>query len=188
MASHAYTDHLERLLSDVEELIDAHTRLRTGQRGRQWRLGAINRATLVMGVSCWEAFVEHILLESIDLLKPPSPPFGVWQALNASTRSAIGRFNTPSAENVRNLFRDSIGLTDVTQEWYWQNCDTQKATDYLNDVLRKRHEIAHGVNPRPIINNNYASWLPAFVRNLARCTERSLKQYLEQEMGLQHVF
>ena len=54
MPSHAYTNHLEVLLADAEELDSAHTRLRTGQRGRQWGLGAINRAVVVLCVSSWE--------------------------------------------------------------------------------------------------------------------------------------
>jgi len=147
MPSLANTRHLQALLSDVDELIDAHARLRTGQPGRQWRLGAVNRAIVVVSVSCWEAYIEQVLLESIELLRPGAPPMAHWQSLNATARSAIGRFNNPNADNVRALFRDVIGLADVTSEWYWRNCASQRSIAYLNDMLRHRHEIAHGVNP-----------------------------------------
>jgi hypothetical protein len=43
----------------------------------------------------------------------------------------------------------------VTAGWYWQNCDPQKAKALLNEAIKKRHHVAHGVNPRPIIHNRW---------------------------------
>lgn len=188
MASQAYTDHLIPLLNDVDELQAAHKRLRTGQRGRQWGLGALNRATVVMCVSSWEAYIEQVTIEVIELLKPPSQPLGHWQLLNASTRGAIGRFHTPNASNVRMLLRDSIGLNDITTEWYWQNCPPAKAMLWLDELLTFRHQIAHGAKPRPVIHSYYSSWVSGFIKNLARCTDRGLKNYLQNSLGMSNVF
>jgi hypothetical protein len=188
MPSNSYTNHLQQLLIDVDELITAHRRLTTGHRGRQWGVGSLNRAILVIAVSSWEAYIEQVIEETIILIKPPYPPVTNWQSLYASTKSTIGRFNNPNAEHVKTIFRDCIGITDITSEWYWRNCDTARAVEYLNELLSKRHEIAHGINPRPIIDNDYASWLPDFVRNLARCTDRGIKKFLEQNLGMNNIF
>lgn len=112
MPSNAYTNHLDVLLRDAEEIHDAHGRLRTGLPGRQWGLGALNRAVVVLCVSSWEAYIEQILMECIDLLRPAAAPYQAWATLNASTRGDIGRFNNPNAENTQRIFADSLGLQD----------------------------------------------------------------------------
>jgi hypothetical protein len=109
---------------------------------------------------------------------------GAWPALNASVRGMLGRFNAPDAENVAELSRNSIGLPDIRVAWGWQNCTAEQARERLNAALRYRHEIAHGVNPRPNILNLYSSQLPEFVRRLARCTDDAIRQYLVNTLGI----
>ena len=49
-------------------------------RGRQWKLGALNRAAVVLCLSAWEAYVESLALEVVDLMLPPAPPFNIGKA------------------------------------------------------------------------------------------------------------
>ena len=152
MPSHAFTDDLQQLLAESAELETAHADLRTGNPGRQYGLAALNRAEVVVCVSAWEAYVEQLVRESLQILHPPTPPHGVWEALNAFVENQLARFNTPSRENVRVLLQQSIGLPDIHLAWTWRNCTSPQAVDRLAEVMRRRHEIAHGVNPRPIIH------------------------------------
>lgn len=185
MASNAYDNHLIVLLRDADELDDAHRRLRTGQAGRQWGLGSLNRAVVVMCVSAWESYIEEVLRESLEALRPAPPsPMGTWPALNASARSQIGRFNNPNSQNVRQLISDCIGVADVTSDWRWQRTTDQRARDRLDEVMRNRHHIAHGVNPRPTIHNTYSSDLPGFFRMLARQTDGAIRHHLVAVLGV----
>jgi hypothetical protein len=178
MPSNAYTTYLVPLLEDAAELDEAHSALRTGQVGRQWGLGALNRAAVVMCLSAWEAYVEELVKEAIDSFRPAIPHQTLWQSINADARSQIGRFNAPNAENVRRLIADTIGLQDVTASWSWQNTTAQQARTRLTDAIRFRHEVAHGVSPRPTIHNNYASRLPGFFRKLSSATDDAVHEYL----------
>ena len=178
MASNAFKGYLIPLLKDAEELDKAHRNLRTGLAGRQWGLGALNRAVVVMCVSAWEAYLEEIVQEAVDVLRPGTPVVTEWQSLKARVSSAIGRFNNPNVENTRRLIADSLGLADVTGNWTWQNCTSEHACDKLNQVMKYRHEVAHGVNPRPTITNPYSKALPKFFRQLARRTDAAIKSYL----------
>jgi hypothetical protein len=78
MPSQAHVNHLEILLADATELDAAHTRLRTGHPGRQWGLGAINRAVVVLCVSAWEAYLEELVKEAIEAIRPLGPDMGTW--------------------------------------------------------------------------------------------------------------
>jgi hypothetical protein len=53
-----------------------------------------------------------------------------------------------------------------------------------NQALDLRHQIAHGVNPRPIIHNPYSNWLPGFIRRLALCTDDGVRNHLTAALGL----
>ena len=184
MPSNAFTGHLIPLLTDAEDLEDAHTRLRTGTRGRQFRLAALNRAAVVMCLAAWEAYVEELVREALQALRPADPPLGAWPMHNASVSRQLGRFNTPSAENVRQLLSDALGFPDIRPSWRWPYCTSAQASQRLTDALRLRHEVAHGVNPRPTVHNYYSSHLPDFFRRLARCTDAAVRNHLVVTHGL----
>ncbi len=178
MASNAYSQVLLVLLQDAKELDSAHSRLRTGQPGRQWGLGAINRAAVVMSLSAWEAYIENVVIEAINSFRPNPPHPTLWQSLNANALSQIGRFNTPNVDNVRRLVADTLGLPDIDQAWHWQNTTVAQARNRLTEAINFRHQIAHGVNPRPTIHNNYTRRLPGFFRMLARATDDAVRNHL----------
>jgi hypothetical protein len=184
--SHAFTVHLQQLLQDALDLDDAHSRLRTGARGRQYRLAALNRAVVVISVSAWESYVEELMRECLQVLRPPAPPLDPWPALNAHVRGLLGRFNTPSAANVAALINNCLGLADVHLSWGWPRCTSAQAVTRLDDALTRRHAIAHGVNPRPTIHNTYSSSLPLFVRRLAACTDTAVRNHLIATLGVAH--
>jgi hypothetical protein len=179
LPSNAFRVHLEQLLHDAEELDDAHSELSTGAAGRQYGLASINRAIVVMSVSAWESFIEELMRESVIALRPAGPPHAdPWPALNAYATGEIRRFHTPNAQNVAQLVQNCVGLPNIRLAWSWQNCTSAQAEGRLNDALTYRHQIAHGVNPRPIIHNNYSSALPGFIRRLARCTDAAVRNHL----------
>ena len=160
MPSNALSVHLDQLLRDATELDTIHTQLRTGLPGRQFGLASLNRAAVVTGVSAWESYVEELMRESLEALRPAAPPLGNWPALSAFILGELGRFNTPNAQNVANLINRCLGLANVRTSWRWRNCTPAQAEALLDEALALRHEIAHGVNPRPVIHNAYSNWLP----------------------------
>jgi hypothetical protein len=172
------------LLRDAVELRGAHARLKTGRRGRQYGLAALNRAAVVIAVSAWEAYIEELVRESINALRPAAGPLGAWSVHNASVRGQLDRFNNPNLENVRRLLSDSIGMTDVHQFWVWRNCTAPQAAQRLAAAMKARHQIAHGVNPRPVIYNHYSSQLPDFFKRLGLATDQAVRNYLVNVLGI----
>lgn len=184
MASGAFDSVLTPLLADVEELLEAHRRLRTRQRGRQWRLGALNRAAVVVAVSAWESYVEEIVRLVVAYARPAHPPRASWHSWETFTANALKRFNTPDVGNTRKLIRDCLGIHDLTRDWYWRNCPVHRSRARLEEAIQIRHHVAHGVNPRPIVHNTYARQLPGFFRNLAHCTDETVRLRVVSGFGL----
>jgi hypothetical protein len=184
MPSNAYNGHLLPLLIDAEDLDAAYAELRRVGGPRAVGLAAVNRAAVVMCVSAWEAYIEELVREALEAVRPPAPPMGTWPALNASSRAAVGRFNTPNTDQVRVLIADSIGLPDVQNSWFWPGCNPPRARARLQAVMDYRHAVAHGVNPRPAISNHYSTQLPSFFRRLGRCTDAAVRAHLVTTLGV----
>jgi hypothetical protein len=186
LPSNAFADHLIKLLKDADDLNSAHKQLRTGKPGRQYGLAVLNHATVVICVSAWEAYIEELVRESVVALRPLAPPTGQWSMHNAWVLGQLGRFNNPNMENVRMLTADAIGLQDVQLSWIWRNSTSAQAVQRLAAAMRLRHQIAHGVNPRPVVNNDYSSQLPEFFLRLGRATDQAVRNHLVNLIGLAH--
>ncbi len=186
MPSNALTGHLIPLLDDALDLDNAHSQLRTGRPGRPFRLAALNRSAVVMCLSAWEAYIDELVREALQALLPAGPSLGVWPIHNAWIRGQLGRFNTPSAENVRSILSDALGLPDIRPSWTWPPCTAAQAEQRLAHALRLRHEVAHGVHPRPAVVNQYSRQLPEFFRRLGRCTDAAVRNHLVGTHGVAH--
>ncbi len=184
MPSNACSVHLGQLLLDAVDLAKAHARLKTGRPGRQYRLASLNRAVVVLSVSAWESYVEELMRESLRALRPATPPLAAWPALNTSVLGLLGRFNTPNQANVEQLVQNCLGLPDIHLSWTWPNCTPAQAMQRLGVAMTYRHQIAHGVNPRPTIQNDYSRRLPEFFRRLALCTDNSVRAHLVNVLGV----
>src|SRR5215213_5121604 len=109
-----------------------------------------------MCVSAWEAYIEELVRESLTAVRPPGVPDPIWTVLQAPTLRALQRFNTPNTDQVRQLLSEATGLADVTATWSWRNCTAARARERLREAMDYRHQVAHGVNPRPVVINRYA--------------------------------
>ncbi len=189
MPSTAFTQHLVEWLWDADELLDAQRQLllHSAQRRRQWGRGSLNRAIVVTCVSAWEAYVEQVVIEAITAMRPAAgSPLGIWAALEASVNSSIRRLHTPNVDNVRGLLATSLGLPDVTIFWSWKNCTRARVLQQLARALQWRHQIAHGVHPRPVIPTKYATGLPKFFLRLGSRTDAGIRDYLVNNFGIAH--
>jgi hypothetical protein len=184
LPSNALLVHLEKLLADAEELHEAYGRLKTGRSGRQYGLASLNRAAVVLSVSAWESYVEQLMRESLRALRPAAPPLAAWPALSAAVLGLLGRFNAPNQANVEQLIQNCLGLPDIHLSWIWPSCTSARAVQRLTVAMTYRHQIAHGVNPRPTIQNEYSRQLPEFFRRLARCTDDAVRDHLVNVHGV----
>lgn len=132
---------------DSQNLVDIHRALNQG-RGRRFREVTINRAIVVLTVAAWQAFVEDLAEAVLDTIEPPvaDPTRPAWVLVNALTRGALGRYNTPDVSNTRSLLAN-VGF-DPHPSWVWgfgRGASTPATVSRrIDEWLRVRHAIAHG--------------------------------------------
>jgi hypothetical protein len=85
---------------------------------------------------------------------------------------------------VRVLLSDALGLPDVQLSGAWQGCGSVRAVQRLAAAMGLRHQIAHGVNPRPHVDSDYAARLPTFFRRLGECTDAAVRNHLVTTLGI----
>jgi hypothetical protein len=184
MPSNAFTGRLVPLLRDAEELIAADEQLDAVAALQRFATEALTRAVVVTCISAWEAYVEELVREAMRALHAPTPHPGLAQALHELLEDALGRFNTPSSEGVRLLLRRTVGVEDVRRSWYWPGMTIVQAGVALGQALNLRHQIAHGVHPRPAVHHHYSRQLPDFFRRLGRRTDAAVRRRLVNDHGV----
>jgi len=183
LSSRALSTVFRPLRSDALDLIGAHQTGATGIQGRQWNLSGVNRAIVVVSVASWQAYIEAVVKECLDELKPAGSQLGVWPALNASGRSAVGRLNTPNSQNVIKIFSECLGLNGIRQYWRWQANTPTQSVDRLDSYLRIRHKVAHGSIPRPQVQHSQAKTISKFFERLAEKTDSGLATEMNAAHG-----
>ena len=184
MASNAFSRHLHDLLRDADHIDDTTSQLPAEIMDWPARVAALDRAVVVICVSAWEAYIEELVRKCVVALRPEPPALGLWPVMNASVLSQIGRFNTPNFEQVRSLLSDTIGFQAIQSYWVTPDFTSAEAVQRLSVAMDLRHKIAHGANPRPVIDPFYASGLPDFFRQLSRCTDDAVRGHLLNVLGI----
>ena len=188
-------------ITEADNLLSIHGAVRTG-RGRRFKEPSLNRAAVVFAVGAWQTFVEGSVRYFLESMEPdPShhedgsrnPDYlaalSAWRVVNAAATNALGRFNTPRADEVRSLYR-FVGH-DPFSSWAWStgsHTTTSRATALKLDAwLLVRNAIAHGsgtlpdvdvLNKKPdgtrTLHKKNASSCIQFVRQLVNQTDRGL--------------
>ena len=103
------------------------------------------------------------------------------QRLSNEARPADRGAQAPLAIAVKS---DVVGLPDVHHYWRWQNCTSAQAVQRLAAAMEYRHQIAHGVNPRPAVTHAYADRLLRFFTLLGLCTDRAVRAHFVAVHGI----
>lgn len=208
MPSQSHQAFLDQLKS-VEQLIAIHGTLQAGP-GRRHEQDAIHRAGVVMTVAAWQAYVEKIIPEALDVIgadiRDPAavPPAPTWSRNSfllhcAAVQIQIKKFNTPNAANTRDLLKASFGF-DPLPFWVWhqgpRQWDNKRTRKRTEDWVRIRHTIAHGyalpddmgflkgVNGNARLTLGLLKECLKHFKHIALKTDDALRDCLENDYGI----
>ncbi|BAY93363.1 MULTISPECIES: HEPN domain-containing protein [unclassified Tolypothrix] len=104
-------------------------------------------SALAMFVAGWEAYIEELVRNFFDVTANPLNPHfhAVHSIANNAAERSLKQFNTPNAENSRNLLVQYTGY-DPINDWVWsrRSMNALATRQMLNDILQVRHSFAHG--------------------------------------------
>lgn len=84
--------------------------------------------------------------------------------------------NTPNSENVAKLFRLSLGIQNITDDWIYRRWGSDTYNKRLDDLLRLRHRVAHGAISTETVGKTRARKAVSLVRHLGERTVESVSK------------
>jgi len=112
---------------------------------------------------------------------------GGWQAELKVHRSAVlakyGALNTPSADNVDELFKNSIGFKSMSAQWTWHRKRSSQATADLTALIKLRGDIAHRTQASSTVLKKDVTDGVQLIRRLAAITSNRVNSYLQTNTG-----
>ncbi len=110
----------------------------------------LKRASLVMALAALEAYFEDRVVEAVDVICSKNQRSDTLADFyRRSLETDLKSFHSPTTERVKQIFQKYLGV-DVSDGWVWNNCDPGKAKVELNQLVKKRGDIAHrSLRPTP---------------------------------------
>lgn len=110
----------------------------------------LKRAGLVMALAALETYVEDRITEAANVIAGPEAAAGHLGSFYKTTlANDLKYFHTPSTDRIRAIFEKYLGI-DVTEGWAWNNYEPARARSQLNQIAKKRGDIAHrSWRPKP---------------------------------------
>lgn len=96
----------------------------------------------------------------------------------------VGRFNTPKAQNIQDIFHDVLGLADVTKTWGdFEDYTRNEARKQLDDFISVRGAIAHGDPDADEISAGDLGRFILLVVNLSIKTSSAVRKHVQEVTG-----
>lgn len=190
MPSPASTRYAARRL-DVARLVSAARRALNDDKR------VVRHACLAAIVAAWESYIEDLLTEALaEIAGGATANQQRTAALLADlAATARKRFNTPNAENARELLAKHTGF-DCLPSWVMprRRMVGIAVRARLNEVVEVRHAFAHGfpmptyswnIGPRgPMLSLGTIRWVDAFIADLVARTDRGMADHLKSTFGV----
>ncbi len=143
------------------------------------------RSTYLFITACWESYVEDLCEETLLCLLRHSTKARGWigKVINKRQRELIQTFNTPNSKNINKLYKDTVGITDLTNSWKWSGTTVTQAQSKLGTYLTKRGAIAHRTQTAIRTSKRDAEDYLEFIKTLVSKTERRIQNYVHRITG-----
>jgi hypothetical protein len=118
----------------------------TPRSGRRSQQAYIYQAALAAHVASWDSYVNFLVEEFYTKLVPLGGPVPILHDIaHDLSAEKIKRFNTPNAENTRQLLMETMKY-DPWPDWNWKRAarSSLSVRIHLNEILKIRHSFAHG--------------------------------------------
>jgi HEPN superfamily RiboL-PSP-like protein len=157
---------LTERLSDVDQLMKAHEAVGGLEPGRRYDVEGLNRAAVLMLCAHLEGYVEDVMTEALS-------------ALNADldANPLLANFHNPWPDRIDDLFA-FIGMQKPCRGISWQRASNPSVRTNLEELVRTRNRIAHGVtgvNIRKVEVTRYRRYVEGFAARFDRAVRSHVR-------------
>ena len=151
-------------------------------------------AGLTAYVAAWNAYIKNLVRDFYNVIVDPSDPKfrAIYTIAWKRAENALTRFNTPNAENTRNILVWYTGYDPINTLLWIQR-------EKLDDIVEVRHSFAHGfdmpsntwtqtLSRRGHLTNWGIHETKDFFKNLVNITDSGMKAYIKSTYELANIW
>lgn len=107
-----------------------------------------------MAFTAWETYVEDRLQEAVKQQVKLIKGSSMGNFFQKKLDEELKRFNTPTSDKAKKLYKDFLDIDDITEGWHWSNYNPKDAREQLNKWIKLRGDVVHhskdiSANPLP---------------------------------------
>jgi hypothetical protein len=93
------------------------------------------------------------------------------------------KLNTPKTQQIETLFREAVGIENVSNTWKWRNMTPERATRKLDRMVTLRGAIAHrGSNSATVTKTQVTDYFD-FIKKITAKTGMAINQHVRAATG-----
>ena len=151
-------------------------------------------AGLTAHVAAWNTYIKNLVRDFYDVIVDPSNPKfrAIYTIARKRAENALTRFNTPNAENTRNILVWYTGYDPINTLLWTQG-------KKLDDIVEVRHSFAHGfdmpsnawtqsMSKSGHLTSEAIQDTEDFFKNLVEVTDNGMKAHIESTYGLTNIW
>ena len=147
-----------------------------GQENRKLseKIDFLNQAYIFQLIAFWQVFIEDLARYGFKLVENSSSE-GIFKDIaEAKLKESLKKFNTPNRENIDKLFKETLGIVKISNQWCSEEFDRNVATATLDELLNARHEIAHTGRSTTKLSYEYNFTKMKILMDIATLTELAI--------------
>lgn len=195
-------------VGEVDRLKKIHRQVTPKGPGRKYDVAVLHKSAIVLLVACWEAYVEDLASETLLYMIRSAPDHSVfpdkvlervgskhsgknaWDLAGDGWKKALkdnfkevlqrttGTLNTPKTAQIDTLFKQTIGLEELSSSWHWKGRSTEQATQILDELVTLRGSIAHRVATSESVTLKHVGDSRSFIYRLAVLSNNRVCRFL----------
>jgi len=173
----------------------------------------LNKSAILLLVATWEAYVEDLailacrfivehalsanevperaLVQTSRRLENDKNDNSIWRLsgdgwkneLLAQAEIEASRLNSPNAANIDKLFENTLGLRNLSRNWYWAGASRESTIERLANLIEMRGEIAHRVAVDDAVTKAYVERSVELVLRLGAVSSNRVRTYISDLVG-----
>jgi hypothetical protein len=157
---------LTERLRDVDQLMAAHATVGGLEPGRRYDVEGLNRAAVLMLCAQFEGYVEDVMTEALAVINGDLDPTPL-----------LSNFHNPWPDRIDELFA-FMGMVKPCREISWQKASNQSVRTNLEELVRTRNRIAHGVtgvSVRKVDVIRFRKYIKGFTERFDKAVRRRVR-------------
>lgn len=134
----------------------------------------LNQSYVLQLIAFWQVFIEELAEFGFRQLEASGSGGYFRDIARGKLDESLKKFNTPNKDNIDKLFKEALGVENISKFWKSDTLTHEIALSTLSSLLTSRHQIAHtGSTPTPLSYSTNFEKMEVLMQ-IAELTENAL--------------